>query len=434
MQPWTTGGPDLYQRSLHAIVGGMKLRLLPPSENRKPKSWLTVILFLGLLGGVFIRVFWLSYPRARVFDEVYFPTFAKDYLDRVNFFDVHPPLGKFIIAVGVRIFGDNGVGWRIMPLLFGLLIIWLVAALWYRHTKDRLAAGLVAFFIAIDGIFIAYSRTGLMDGLLFFFMFAALFAMVRHEGKRPLLLVATLLGMAVAIKWVGLAMVVPIGFLAYKKGKLSEFLFSLWWSFAVYIFIVGLGQWLIRQPNLLNAIVDWHYQAAKYQATLTATHPYSSPWWSWPLMSRPVLFIYDSSGDGGAQVMTTLGNPVVWWASTVAVLMSIWYVVRQHVAKRVRMTDHPLFLPIIGWGATFLPFMLVHRVMFLYHYMPAYGFALLMLSYWLAKWYRKEPWTVVGICAAFLLVSIYFVPLFVGWWGLSSHALAQHVWIKHWIY
>jgi dolichyl-phosphate-mannose-protein mannosyltransferase len=412
----------------------MRFHFLPPSENSKPKSWLAVLLFLGVIGGVFIRFFWLSYPSKFVFDEVYFPVFAKDYLTRTSFFDVHPPLGKFIIASGIWLFGDNGIGWRVMPLLFGIATIWLMGYLWYSYTKDRVASALVAFFIAIDGMFIAYSRTGLMDGLLFFFMFAALLAMVRAKEGKPLLIAATLLGCAVSVKWVGLAIIVPMAYLAYKKNKLGEFILSLWWSAAVYIAIVAIGQWLIGSHAVFNDLITWHTQSENYQATLKATHPYASQWWSWPLMARPVLFLYDSGADGSTQVMTTLGNPLVWWSSSIAVLASIGYLVREFLFFRKPISDHPLFLLLLGWGAAFLPFVFVHRVMFLYHYMPAYGFALLMLAYWLSQVFKRNPWLVVSICAIYLGVSVYFVPLFVGWWPLTVKSLAQHIWLKKWIY
>ncbi|HSI20845.1 MAG TPA: phospholipid carrier-dependent glycosyltransferase [Verrucomicrobiae bacterium] len=411
----------------------MKRHFSPPFD-RPVVRWLTLLLGLGLLVGIFARVFWLSYPGVRVFDEVYFPVFAQQYLNHVDVFDVHPPLGKFIIAGGILLFGDTGVGWRIMPLLFGLLSIWLVSALWYALTKDRLASALIAFLIATDGIFIAYSRTGLMDGILFFFMFATLLAMVRNKREMPMLGVATLLGLTLSVKWVGLAVIVPLAYLAYKKEKFNEFLISLWLSFAVYLVVVGLGEWVDRVPDLLQGIYDWNLQAARYHAALTDTHPYASPWWSWPILSRPVLLIYDAAPDGAVQLMTTLGNPLVWWSSSLAVVGSIVHLAYERVVRKVKISGHPLMMPLLGWAAAFLPWALVHRVVFLYHYVPAYGFALIILAYWLAKFFRRDPWTVLALCGLYLIASMYFMPFAVGWWQLSAEALKQHVWIHHWIY
>jgi len=395
---------------------------------------LAIVLGLGLLIGIFLRIFWLSYPHAQVFDEVYFPVFAKEYLHHIDVFDVHPPLGKFIIAAGIWLFGDSQIGWRIMPLLFGLLAIWLLGYLWWNHTKDRLGSFLIAFFIAIDGLFVAYSRTGLMDGILFVFMIACVVAMLRVNPKRPLLVVATLIGLTTAIKWVGLAVIIPVGYIAWRKGRLPELLFSLWWSIAVYLVVVGIGEWLDSTTDLLKSIAAWHLQAWHYQLELTATHPWSSPWWSWPLLLRPVLFIYDGGQDGAVQVMTTLGNPLLWWSSTLAVVGSFGRLIYERFWLRKSIVDHPLVLPILGWCAAFLPWALVHRVVFLYHYMPAYGFALIMLAWWFTRWWKKNPWLVVTICGIFLLSFIYFVPLVVGWWPLSPENLSHHILLKSWLY
>ena len=83
---------------------------------------------VGVLIGVWARLINLGYPSSRIFDEVYFPVFANDYLKHIPFFDVHPPLGKFIIAAGIFLFGDNSFGWRIMPALFGIGMIAIAAA------------------------------------------------------------------------------------------------------------------------------------------------------------------------------------------------------------------------------------------------------------------------------------------------------------------
>ena len=72
---------------------------------------------------------WL--PTQYLWDEKYFPAMANKYLQGVYQFDLHPPLGKFIIAIGIALLGNEPLGWRIMP-LFGLALLPLAALLgWY---------------------------------------------------------------------------------------------------------------------------------------------------------------------------------------------------------------------------------------------------------------------------------------------------------------
>lgn len=398
------------------------------------ERWIVTTTFIAVITGIAARVYWLAYPSTRVFDEVYFPVFAKQYLDRVSVYDTHPPFGKYIIAVGIWLFGDNGVGWRFMPLIAGIALIAAAAWLTWEFTKDKIATVLMALFIALDGAFIAYSRTGLMDGIMVLFMVCCVAMALRQTEKKSLLWLATLIGLTVAIKWVGLAIIVPIAIIMYRKERLGEFFYSLWWSAAVYFAVVVSGQWLSHADNPFAEAIRWHAEAASYHWNLVATHPWSSPWWSWPFIKRPVLFIYDGTADGSAQVMMTLGNPVVWWASTVAVILTIADIGQGLLKKRWEALKHPMFIALMAWGACYLPWMAVHRVVFIYHYLPAYLFALVMLAYWMTRLYKRYPEYVLTFAIVAVVSGLYFLPLAVGWWPLSPAALAQHIWVKSWLY
>src|SRR5262249_23907298 len=77
------------------------------------------------------------------------------------------------------------------------------------------------------------------------------------------------------------------------------------------------------QFHNLADLVDYQKQAYIYHATLTATHPYGSPWFSWPFLVRPVAYYYEYQGLGIDQLthhslvggIIDVGNPVIWWAS-----------------------------------------------------------------------------------------------------------------------
>jgi dolichyl-phosphate-mannose-protein mannosyltransferase len=133
--------------------------------------------------GLWARIYNLGSPPTRVFDETYFPTFAYNYLQGLPVFDLHPPLGKFVLAASIALLGDTPLAWRLMPALFGCALVVLGAVLGWYYTKERVGVLLLAAFIASETILVAYSRTGLLDGILLFFVLATLLTALRAERR-----------------------------------------------------------------------------------------------------------------------------------------------------------------------------------------------------------------------------------------------------------
>ena len=402
--------------------------------RRRPASALLAVLgVVAFAIGIWARLYHLGTPSSQVFDEVYFPVFANDYLTHVNFFDVHPPLGKFIIALGVWVFGNVPFGWRIMPAVFGLGLPVLGGFTWYWWRKERLGALLFAVFLAIETILIVYSRTGLMDGIQTFFILAVFAAAVRIKRPEQVVWVALLLGMACGVKWISLGVIVPVLYVMWRRKLLLPFLLSVPVVLAAYLVVVVVGQALTGSTDPWQGMVLWHQQAWGYQLGLTATHPWSSKWWSWPLMLRPVLFYYQSDDQGRIMMITALGNPILWWSSTAAVVVSLFVVINAWwQAGWRKMLEHPLVPLLLGWSALFLPFIPVHRVMFIYHYLPSYAFAMLMLTDLLGRIWKRSPWPVVLFVAVVLGISIYYLPFAMGL-PLSPEGNQQHLWLQSWL-
>ncbi len=147
---------------------------------------------------------------------------------------VHPPAGKWVIALGEQLFGMTAFGWRFMPALLGTLLVLVVARAALRLTRSPAVAALAGFFLALDGMAIVLSRTAILDGILTFWIVCAAAALLidrdrvrariaqrlrtapdpsqllsawRHglplsTGSRPALWLAGLcLGLALATKW-----------------------------------------------------------------------------------------------------------------------------------------------------------------------------------------------------------------------------------------
>jgi dolichyl-phosphate-mannose-protein mannosyltransferase len=420
----------------------------------KALIWLTAI---SLVVGVVLRFYRLSYPHKPVFDEVYFPVFANDYLHGKSFFDVHPPLGKFIMEIGLQLFGNTQLGWRIVPCIFGVGIISLMAVLYRRLFKDNIGALALVGFLALDGLFVCYSRTGLMDGILFFATFMCVWAASQmgdpvlvdpssSDYARPLLervptwanrwaplLCALALGAAISIKWTALSAIIPMFWYAWRAKRIPAFLAWLPLTFAIYFTIVCIGQWRIGEAHPIQAAIMWHKQAGEYHLNLTKTHAWGSPWWTWPLEIRPVLFLYDKKPDDAYSVMTTLANPALLWASTVTVLFSVGWLIKAKVKEGLKMTLHPIFPVLLGYFASWLPFAPVHRVMFFYHYMPAYGFALMLVAYWLGQVAKQSRAAVFAFCAFIAALAIYEMPFALGYVKLSQEQIRMRTLNRWWI-
>jgi dolichyl-phosphate-mannose-protein mannosyltransferase len=401
----------------------------------QPIHFLVALCVVAIGVGVFFRIYNLTFPGKQVFDEVYFPVMAQKYLHGESFFDVHPPLGKFIIALGIFLFGDTQLGWRIIPCLVGIGIIALMGYLTWLLFKDKVTALIAATFIAIDGMFIVYSRTGLMDGALFFAIFLCMVSAARLTKTSTTVWCGILLGLAIAIKWPAAAVFLPMLWYAYRAGRTKELWASLPLAVLVYFLVVYIGQVIMHTPGALHEALLWNLQAFNYHLHLADTHPWASVWWSWPLLLRPVLFLYDTLPDGSVQVITTLGNPLLWWSASAAVLGSTLYLLVELFRNKQEPWQHPLFPLILGYYAAWLPWAFVHRVIFLYHYMPAYGFALLILAYWLGVWWKQKLYIPVFLAMGILfIVTIRYLPFFVGWIPLTDHLLDKLIIIKSWLY
>jgi dolichyl-phosphate-mannose-protein mannosyltransferase len=131
----------------------------------------------------------------------------------------------------------------------------------------------------------------------------------------------------------------------------------------------------------------WNYQRQSYiyHATLTATHPYGSPWYSWPFLYRPVAYYFENTGLGVDAVsgqplvagMVDLGNPWIWWSSIPCMLLMPYYA--------IRYKSYAAAFIALGFITQYLPWAPITRVLFLYHMFGGLIFMVLALAFVLAR-------------------------------------------------
>ena len=156
-----------------------------------------------------------------------------------------------------------------------------------------------------------------------------------------------------------------------------------------------------------------------YHAGIDATHPYSSPWWSWPLMLKP-LWMYSNTLSGGmVSTITLMGNPALWWGSIPALIL-IGAVL---VAKTIKKTGEALnnfvsLFILVPFLLLWLSYALIARILFIYHFVASVPFMIFAVTYWLQLPFEKDwssPRTgriVKGLVIAFLIVVAVLFVLF----------------------
>ena len=178
--------------------------------NRGQYNWLLIGGSLLIFGAALTLRLWnldrFPYP---VFDEVHFPKFAENYLLGNPPNDGHPPLGKYLIALGILLFGHNETGYRIASAVIGACVPLLVTGLVYRLTSQIFLALLAGVLTFADGLLLVESRYGLLNVFLVAIGLASqifLLAGLERQAKERwvmLSLSGIMLGFCAGVKWNG---------------------------------------------------------------------------------------------------------------------------------------------------------------------------------------------------------------------------------------
>lgn len=442
----------IHELDRNRLLANMRERLLPWFSARIDK--LTLLCLMTFSG--FLRFWRIDQPDKFVFDEVYFPVHARNYLQGTRFFDSHPPLGKYLIAIGIRFFGFNPLGYRVMAALAGILVILLIYQLGKRLFNSRPVAFLAALFASLDGLLLVESRAGLINIFAVLFSLAAYSLFLKSgeeivEKPRWLYLAGAgvCVGAAAAVKWIGVAsfgviLVCYVATLVNRKWSWRARLLApsanmrrisnihpsvillccIILPIALYCstFVIHLNQ------NPQFPFVELHKQMFGYHAHLKDGHGYASPWWSWPLLLRPVNYYWEvDPGTHQVRTILNLGNPILWWLALPAMMFSLWsaFFRREFGAQ----------FALLVMAVHYLPFALISRATFLYHFMGALPFAIILTAsafhkLWLLQGWRRE--TAAGAILAIILAAIYFYPI---WTALPIPvgAFYQRMWLTSWI-
>ncbi|ULL14075.1 phospholipid carrier-dependent glycosyltransferase [Paenibacillus sp. H1-7] len=427
-----------------------------------------------------------TFMNGTYFDEIYHARTAFEHLHKLEPYEwTHPPLGKLLISVGIMVFGMNPFGWRIVGTLFGIAMIpimYLFGKRMFGRSEYGFAA---AFLMTVDGLHFVQTRIATIDVygvffilLMFYFMYRCCTMNLFDNGWRKFLvpfgLCGLCFGLGAASKWIvlyagcGLAALfflwlllhyaeyrravrglknsgyqADVGLLEHWQHIRAVFphraIVTLAWACVFYLLVPATIYVLSYAPFMMvpgpghgfKEVLLYQKYMLDYHSQLQGTHPFSSTWWQWPVMSKPVW--YYGAADLAPDTISSIaaiGNPLVWWVGFAAVILLL-------ASSVFRYRNAAAVFLLIAFFSQYIPWMFVPRMTFIYHYFAMVPFSILAIVYFWQKIQDRLPgaakWGYAYLAAAAVCFAMFYPVLS----GITvSRTYAEHMlkWLPQWIF
>lgn len=401
-----------------------------------------------------------NFLNSSYFDEIYHARTAWEQLNGVYPYELsHPPLGKLIIGIGISLFGMTPFGWRFMGTLFGVLMLPLMYIFVKKLFGGRAVPCAVTAVFAADFMHFVQTRIATIDTYSVFFimlmyLFMYLFITRSGEGEerralRCLALSGISFGLGAASKWTsiyaggGLAVIWAAYWLLHRERGFKAFAKNALFCIGFFVLVPALIYYVSYTPygtasglhapgmyftgEYAQIVIENQQFMFGYHSGLVAEHPYSSKWYQWLLDIRPILYYLDYFDDGTRSSFGAFVNPALCWGG----LMSLFVLLYTAIFRR----DRTAAFILAGYLAQLLPWVLVTRLTFEYHYFPCTVFLLLSLGYCfklIRLGSRRWRWYLGGFAAVSAALFVLFYPALSGLVVDNAAATKLLGWLPTW--
>ena len=411
--------------SAHAIAIGQGLIESRPSDaatqetSVQPRIRRRLAVTSLVLGVIALALFvaGIGNPARGYYDEGLYVPVAKAFLNNAPDPSPYgPPLGKFLVAIGIKLVGDNPLGWRIAGAVCGSLTLVAVFLWTYLLSKDYGIACIAAVLTLVNNFLFVMSRVAMMDVFLVFFLLWGLVAYTAaleldlSAAKRRILLYCSgiSIGLAGACKWNAvdtLAVLLltsfvlfliskrPFGNLSPSIARYAENIRQIGISNVLLALIVfpvvsyTLTFWpqcrSLHLPFGIHQFLAMNLYIWRFHLAVVGNRFIVSPWYSWPLNISPQRAL-----------SYLLGNPVVMWGGLVALAFCF-----RRFWKSLAFAEGLIVLlyaaNLLQWAVT------PAKCTFYYYYFPA----AMVLSVAIALALHSLPQRIFGVRISLLVLS-----------------------------
>lgn len=419
-----------------------------------------------------------TFRDSTYFDEIYHARTAYEFIHGLySYENTHPPLGKLIMSIGIRIFGMNPFGWRIMGVLFGIAMLPFLYLLARRMFKETWISAVATTLFAFDFMHFTQTRIATIDVFVTFFIICSYYFMYKYYQtsfydtslKQTFVTLGccgVLMGCQMAAKWTGVYAAAGLAVLFFiTLGKrfreylyakkdvegstngishryiVEHFVGNTWKTiaFCVVFFVIipviiytlsyipfkdGLGE----NRSVVARMLKNQETMFTYHQGVHQDHPFASRWWQWPIMYRPIWYFSGHVSDTVSEGISAFGNPAVWWTGIVAFFYLVQRAVRKHDKKAV-------FL-IIAYLSQYLPWVFIGRTTFIYHYFTSVPFVTLMVAYCLyllVKEAKVPKLAIYGYVAIAIILFLMFYPVLSGQPVSKEYVSVALRWFESWV-
>ena len=374
-----------------------------------------------------------SWWNSTYFDEIYHARTGFEFMNGTTPYETsHPPLGKVFISWFISLFGMTPFGWRFAGALAGVLMLPGIYLLAKQLTKKTLPASLACGLLALDCMHLTQTQIATIDSFPVLFIIYAFLFMLRFiqtdlskcslkDAMIPLAVCGFNMALSIACKWIGIYAGIGLAVLYFwhcirhlrltgsepvpDNQFICKRIFTLsCWCILFFILIPLLIYILsyipyFRYNHRIKTVWDylasiWRAQESmlSYHSTpgLGMDHPFYSPWWEWPIIGKPMYYAakqYIPAESDLQHSIFCFGNPAVWWGAFPAILIILYryfkskhYLIsgsmqRWHMDS-LSFSNQYGFL-FVGFLAQYLPWVLVPRGTYIYHYFASIPFLIL---------------------------------------------------------